>query len=148
MATTETLQGRSGSKLLGNLDTFRERSLESLKGLRSGNHINVGNLERVASVLGGAALAAWALKRRSKGTLGLALAGLPLVWRGATGHCALYDRMGIDRVHGSGGTQGLHDESTGSKVGLESTGGETRVTPSSSSPSSAPGGLLGQDQSF
>jgi Protein of unknown function (DUF2892) len=145
MATTETLQGRS-SKLLGNLDNLRERSLESLKGLRSGNNINVGNLERVVSVLGGAALAAWALKRRSKGTMGLALAGLPLVWRGATGHCAVYDRMGIDRVHGNGESQGLHDKSTGSAVGLESTGGETHVTSSPSS--SAPGGLLGQEQSF
>ena len=126
MTTTETLR-RSGSKLLGNLDNLRERSLEGLKGLQRDNNINVGKLERVASILGGAALAAWALKRRSKGTMGLALAGLPLVWRGATGHCALYDRMGIDRVHGNGTSQGLRNETT---------------------PSSAPGGLLGQDQSF
>jgi hypothetical protein len=140
--TTETLR-RSGSKLLGNLDNLRERSLESLKGLQRDSNVNVGKIERVASILGGAALAAWALKRRSKGTMGLALAGLPLVWRGATGHCAVYERMGIDRVHGNGS---LHDDSTGSAVGLQSTGGETRVTPSY--PPSAPGGLLGQDQSF
>ena len=143
MATTETHEWRSGSKILGNLEHLRERSLEGLKELRSGNNVNVGKLERVASILGGAVLAAWALKRRSKGTMGLALAGLPIVWRGATGHCALYDRMGIDRVHGNGKSQGLHDESTGAAVGLQSTGGESRI-----SPSSAPGGLLGQDQSF
>jgi uncharacterized membrane protein len=66
--------------------------------------VNVGKTERWASVLGGAALAALALRggRRSKGALGLALAGLPLLWRGATGHCALYQKLGIDRVHGQG----------------------------------------------
>jgi hypothetical protein len=52
-------------------------------------------------VLGGAALAAYALKRRGKGRLGLALAGAPLLWRGATGHCSVYEKMGIDRVHGT-----------------------------------------------
>ena len=34
-----------------------------------------------------------------------ALAGLPLLFRGATGHCPVYQKMGIDRVHGqSAGT--------------------------------------------
>jgi hypothetical protein len=48
-------------------------------------------------VLGGVALAAYALKRRSKGGLGLAALGAPLLLRGATGHCAVYQKMGIDR---------------------------------------------------
>jgi hypothetical protein len=61
--------------------------------------INVNNMERWASVLGGAALAALALRRRSKGAVGLAaLAGAPLLWRGATGHCAVYQKLGIDRT--------------------------------------------------
>ncbi len=137
MATIETLEARSGNKLLDNLGSLRERGLDSLKGLKRGN-INLGKIERVASVLGGAALAAWALKRRSKGTLGLALAGLPFVWRGATGHCALYDRLGIDRTHSNGQHTAGHHEG-----GLAPTGGETR-----SSSSTAPGGLLGQEQSF
>lgn len=62
--------------------------------------VNVGQKERLASVLGGAALAALALRggRRNKGVLGLAaLAGLPLLWRGATGHCPVYQKMGIDK---------------------------------------------------
>ncbi|HYG64428.1 MAG TPA: YgaP-like transmembrane domain [Thermoanaerobaculia bacterium] len=67
---------------------------------------NVGNVERWASVLGGAALAALALRRRSKGAMGLAaLAGAPLLWRGATGHCAVYQKLGIDR----GGQTGLSE---------------------------------------
>ena len=66
-----------------------------------GQNVNVGRMERWASVLGGAALAAYALKRRGRGGLGLALAGAPLLWRGATGHCSVYEKMGIDRVHGT-----------------------------------------------
>ena len=66
--------------------------------------VNVGQKERLASVLGGAALAALALRggRRNKGILGLAaLAGLPLLWRGATGHCPIYQKMGIDKGEGT-----------------------------------------------
>jgi hypothetical protein len=48
-------------------------------------------------VLGGVALAAYALKRRSRSGLGLAALGAPLLLRGATGHCAVYQKMGIDR---------------------------------------------------
>ena len=74
---------------------------------RLGNrgNVNVGKMERWASVLGGAALAAYALRRRSKGSLGLAALGAPLLLRGATGHCSLYQRMGIDRTQQQG--QGL-----------------------------------------
>jgi uncharacterized membrane protein len=75
--------------------------LGNLRGQGSNRHINVGKMERWASVLGGAALAAYALRRRSKGAMGLALAGAPLIWRGATGHCSVYEKLGIDRVHGN-----------------------------------------------
>ena len=69
-------------------------------------NVNVGKTERWASVLGGAALAALALKQgRKKSALGLAaLAGLPLIWRGATGHCAVYQKLGIDKTNGQAGT--------------------------------------------
>ncbi|HWM95107.1 MAG TPA: YgaP-like transmembrane domain [Thermoanaerobaculia bacterium] len=67
-------------------------------------NVNVGKTERWASVLGGAALAALALRKgRGKSALGLAaLAGLPLIWRGATGHCAVYEKLGIDKGQGTG----------------------------------------------
>lgn len=64
--------------------------------------VNVGKTERWASVLGGAALAALALRSRNrKAGLGVALTGLPLLWRGATGHCPVYEKMGIDRTNGT-----------------------------------------------
>ena len=75
--------------------------------------VNVGQKERWASVLGGAALAALALRggRRNKGVAGLAaLAGLPLLLRGATGHCPVYQKMGIDRTHDTGKGTALASE--------------------------------------
>jgi uncharacterized membrane protein len=63
---------------------------------------NVGRLERVASVIGGGTIAAYGLRRRDLGGLALAALGGSLLLRGATGHCAVYDRLGIDRVHARG----------------------------------------------
>lgn len=84
--------------------TFNREKLSNLVSREKLGSVNVGQTERWASVLGGAALAALALRggRRSKGLVGLAaLAGLPLIVRGATGHCPVYQRMGIDKSEGS-----------------------------------------------
>ena len=82
-------------------ESIRDR----FRGLGAKGNINMSKVERWASVLGGAALTAYALKRRSKGkgSLGLAALGAPLFWRGATGHSTVYKKMGIDR----GSRQGL-----------------------------------------
>ena len=82
-------------------ETMKDRIFNRVGSRLGGKSLNVGKMERWASVLGGAALAAYALKRRGRGGMGLALAGAPLLWRGATGHCAVYEKMGIDRVHGT-----------------------------------------------
>lgn len=70
----------------------------SLRDAFGRGNVNVGKKERWAFALGGAALAALALRKRSKGSLGLAALGAPLLWRGATGHCPVYQRLGIDRT--------------------------------------------------
>jgi uncharacterized membrane protein len=57
--------------------------------------INVNNPERWFSVVAGAALAAYGLTRRSIAGLVLAGVGGGLVWRGATGHCHVYEAMGL-----------------------------------------------------
>ncbi len=86
---------------------FNREKLSSVVSREKLGSVNVGQTERWASVLGGAALAALALRggRRSRGVAGLAglaaLAGLPLILRGATGHCPVYQKMGIDRTEGS-----------------------------------------------
>lgn len=58
-------------------------------------YTNVNQPERWFSIVAGAAMAAYGLKRRSlAGWLSVAT-GSALVWRGATGHCPIYDALGI-----------------------------------------------------
>jgi uncharacterized membrane protein len=57
---------------------------------------NVGDPERIASGLGGAALVAYALARPSLGSTLLAIGGALLIERGITGECSLYRRLGRD----------------------------------------------------
>jgi len=60
--------------------------------------INVADVERWASALGGAALAAYGIKQlkdRSPSGAALTAAGTALIYRGATGHCPMYSAAGI-----------------------------------------------------
>lgn len=56
---------------------------------------NVGEPERWISVIAGGAIAAYGLKMRSLPGLVLAGVGGALVWRGASGHCMVYESMGL-----------------------------------------------------
>ena len=61
--------------------------------------INVAEVERWASALGGAALTAYGIKQlkdRSPAGAALAAAGGALIYRGATGHCPMYAAAGIN----------------------------------------------------
>jgi uncharacterized membrane protein len=62
----------------------------------SSHHINVGDTERWLSLAGGAALALYALKRRSPVAFALAAGGAALIGRGATGHSTAYQKLGVD----------------------------------------------------
>jgi uncharacterized membrane protein len=72
---------------------------------------NVGQVERWLSVLGGTALAVYGVDRRGTSGALLALAGAELVRRGVTGHCMLYDALGVT-TEGDGRLDALphHDE--------------------------------------
>ena len=59
--------------------------------------VNVGGLERGLSLLGGALLALTTV-RRSLGTIVLLGGAGALLYRGLTGHCALYQTMGLSTV--------------------------------------------------
>jgi hypothetical protein len=112
-----THEGHSGNKWadLGRekLGTVlnREKLSNTFSRENLGN-VNVGKTERWASVLGGAALAALAFRGGNrKSAVGLAaLAGLPLLWRGATGHCPVYQKLGIDRTQTAGAGTALASE--------------------------------------
>jgi uncharacterized membrane protein len=56
--------------------------------------VNVGETERLASVVGGGALALAGLARGGLGGLALAVLGGSLLYRGSTGHCHLYGALG------------------------------------------------------
>ena len=66
---------------------------------------NVGNPERWLSVIAGSALAAYGLKRRSIPGLVLSAIGGVLVWRGATGHCPVYETLGLSTAEEEQGDQ-------------------------------------------
>lgn len=63
-----------------------------------GERVNVGRVERWLSMIAGGALAAYALKRRETPGGAAALAGAALLYRGATGHCDVYQALGVNHM--------------------------------------------------
>jgi uncharacterized membrane protein len=86
------------------------RNLDAIKGPvlpvsggpapRAGAGRNVGSQERLLSAFGGGALALFGLSRGSLLGWGLALIGGSLLYRGLSGHCQLYDSLGVNRAPG------------------------------------------------
>lgn len=60
------------------------------------SQVNVGKIERIASAIGGGALITYALTSRSKVGICLGLLGGALLYRGATGNCEAYRKLGIN----------------------------------------------------
>ena len=70
--------------------------------------LNVADVERWASAIGGAALTAYGIKQlkdRSPAGAALAAAGSALIYRGATGHCPVYSAAGITTANDTDGTR-------------------------------------------
>jgi uncharacterized membrane protein len=80
-----------------NLDAVKEKVLPVSGGPapQPSKGLNVGSMERLLCVFGGAALALYGLSRRKRAGLGLAMTGGTLLYRGLTGHCHLYDMFGL-----------------------------------------------------
>jgi uncharacterized membrane protein len=64
--------------------------------------VNVGDAERLLSLFGGSALALYGLARRDLPGLGLAAVGGGILYRGLSGHCNLYDALGINTAKSRG----------------------------------------------
>ena len=60
------------------------------------SHINVGTAERVASVVGGALLSYYGLRKPNIGGLALAAVGGAMLYRGTTGYCPINSTFGRD----------------------------------------------------
>lgn len=71
-------------------------------------HVNIGALERLVSVAAGAALVATGIYRRSWLGAGLAGTGAGLMHRGLSGHCMVYQAVGINRADGHNSAIGVH----------------------------------------
>jgi uncharacterized membrane protein len=81
--------------------------------------VNVADLERWASALGGAALTAYGVKQlQAKSAAGafIAAAGAALMYRGATGHCPIYEAAGINTANGKTDTRAALAGSRGVNV--------------------------------
>lgn len=68
---------------------------------RTARPVNVGETERMISAAGGGLLALYGLTRGSLRGLALAAVGAVLGYRGVTGHCDVYEALGIDRASGA-----------------------------------------------
>jgi uncharacterized membrane protein len=89
----EMATGDAGSSFDGGSYSTAERQ-QGRNGHRPTVH-NVADMERVASVALGAALVTLGLRRRDLGGVVAALIGGALVHRGASGHCYIYERLGM-----------------------------------------------------
>lgn len=58
--------------------------------------VNVGGAERLTSVIAGAAMTLYGLKKMSPSGLVLILSGGALIYRGLSGRCAVYEQLGIN----------------------------------------------------
>ncbi len=67
---------------------------------QQGAEQNVGQTERWVSAIGGGALALYGLTRGSLGGVALALVGGGLIYRGTTGHCGMYESLGVNTAGG------------------------------------------------
>jgi uncharacterized membrane protein len=68
--------------------------------------VNVGNNERIASMILGSGLLAFGLIRRSRSGWSLAATGVTLLYRGLAGNCAVYRALGINRASDDEGRRG------------------------------------------
>ncbi len=64
---------------------------------------NVSQPERLASVIGGATLIGFGLQKKSWAGAGLACLGGALLYRGATGHCDIFQALGVNTARGRKG---------------------------------------------
>ena len=62
---------------------------------RNASALNVARPERIASVVLGAALIAYGIRRRDRAGIATALLGGGFLQRGATGHCSVYQALGV-----------------------------------------------------
>ena len=77
---------------------------------RAREEVNVGSHERLASAVGGGALALYGIGRRDLPGAALAVIGGLLLHRGVTGHCMVYGALDVDTSNGGAGVPWLEKQ--------------------------------------
>jgi uncharacterized membrane protein len=90
-----------GDGMAGAMNAVRDQVGGAMKSMQQGK-ANVGELERVLSAIGGLALLGLALRRRNATSLLGGLTGAALLHRGTTGHCYVYDSLGLSTAEEEG----------------------------------------------
>ena len=98
MATTDQSSARAEPGLRNaRLDHSRmTRSAEQAPAFTDGHYGNVSKNERVVSLAAGSIVAMLGVGRRDLTGLLITGVGAGLIYRGATGHCHLYEKLGVD----------------------------------------------------
>lgn len=81
--------------------------LKELDSLGREDNTNIASTERIASVTGGLALVLYGLSRRSLSGLFFALLGGAFIYRGSSGRCELYSKLGVNTAL-PGAERGVH----------------------------------------
>jgi hypothetical protein len=71
---------------------------ETWQNMTKTDKLNINESERLISVIGGTGAVLYGLLRRSPLGIGLALIGGVLLYRGLTGHCPLFEALGINTI--------------------------------------------------
>jgi uncharacterized membrane protein len=69
------------------------------------SRVNIGRVERWFSMMAGTALAIYGARRQQTVGGAAALAGAAMLYRGATGHCHVYEAIGLNRARPSRGSR-------------------------------------------
>ncbi len=98
MSTATSIRPRAGDALITSRRPLSRQHLTTRPNkdrAAEASHVNVGDLERTLSAVGGGALALYGLSRGTVGGLCLAGLGGALLYRGLTGHCDVYCALGV-----------------------------------------------------
>jgi uncharacterized membrane protein len=98
MSTASSIRPRPGDGLITSSRPLSRQHLTTRPNKNrtaEESHVNVGDLERTLSAVGGGALALYGLSRGTLGGLCLAGLGGALLYRGLTGHCDMYCALGV-----------------------------------------------------
>jgi uncharacterized membrane protein len=96
------------------MDTLELQFPEDVREAKIRQHRNISETERWLSMAGGVGLAAYGLSRGRRGGLVLAGLGALLFRRGITGHCDIYQALGLN----SAGTGGDTRQALGGSAGV------------------------------